>query len=77
MACVADDTSVLIKLESLLEIKGYIQIVYFEYQDKIYLYFQIQFINVDNDRILNILSHYQKVNRRLNYQNSSESINET
>ena len=77
MACVADDTSVLIKLESLLEIKGYIQIVYFEYQDKIYLYFKIQFINVDNDRILNILSHYQKVNRRLNYQNSSESINET
>lgn len=38
-----------------------------------------QFINLDIDTTtgLNILSHYQKVNRRLSYQNSNEKINKT
>ena len=38
-----------------------------------------QFINLDIDTTtgLNILSHYQKVSRRLSYQNSNEKINKT
>ena len=77
--CVADGTSVLIKFGSLLEIEHYIQVDYSEYKDKIQSYFQIQFINVGNDRTrgLNILSYYQKVNGRLNYQTSSERIHKT
>ena len=51
-------------------------VIFKQFEDNIQSYFQIQFINADIDRTtgLNILSHYQKSNRRLNYQNSSESI---
>ena len=76
---VANSTSVLIKFESLLEIERYIQVVYCEFKGKIQSYFQIYFINVNADRTtgLNILSYYQNIKWRLNYQNTSERINET
>ena len=76
--CIADGKSILMKFESLLEIEQYIQVIYLEYKDKSQSYFQVQFINVDIDANVghNILSYYQKVNRRLNYQKSAEKINE-
>ena len=59
-------TSVLLKFRDLTEVEKYIQVFYLEYRCIEQSYVQLQFVNINIDRVLssNMLNHYQRFIKR-------------